>query len=96
MEARHRIVNHTPMRWHMEEFAEEKIDVWRCIDHWLMQRFLPVGRSGLDAPSGGVVDRRWNSRRKSSPKNFPGSRGSLMATKDSRDGGELVEVQYNH
>ena len=55
-----------------------------------------MGRSGPDAPSGGIVGRRWNSRRKSSQKNFPSSRGSLMATKDSRDGGELVRVRYNH
>ena len=80
----------------VEEFVGDKIDEWRRVDHWLMPGFLPTGRSGLGAPGGGVVGWRWSSRRKSSSENFPGSRGSLMAAEDSRDGGELAGVRYDH
>ena len=61
-----------------------------------MPRFLSAGRLGLGALGGGVVDWRWSSHRKGLLKNFPGSRCSLMAAKDSRDGGELVGVRYDH
>ena len=84
--------SHASMRWCMEEFIEEKIIAWRCVDHCLMSGFLPASRSRPGAPSGGVADRRWSSHRKNSPENFPISRGGLMAAKDSKDGGELAEV----
>ena len=80
----------------MEEFAREKIGAWRHIDHWLILGLLPTGRSSPSAPSGGVVGLRWSSRRKSSPKFFPDIQSSLMATKDSRDEGELAKVGYDH
>ena len=80
----------------MEEFAGEKIGVWRRIDHWLMSGFLLAGRLGPDASSGGVFGRRWSSLRKSSLKFFSGNRGGLMATKDSRDEGGLVGVRYDY
>ena len=66
------------------------------VDHWLMSGFLPVGRSGPGALGGGVVGWRWSSRWKSLSEKFNGSRGSLMAAEDSRDGGELAGVQYGH
>ena len=59
-----------PLRRHMEEDAGEKIGVWRRVDHWLMSGFLLAGRSGPNAPSGGVAGWRWSSRRKI----FPASR----------------------
>ena len=55
-----------------------------------------MGRSGHGAPGGGVANKRWSSRRKSLLENFPDSRYGLMAAKDSRDGGELVRVRYDH
>ena len=51
--------------WRVEEFAGEKIGMWRCVDHWLMLGFLLKGRSGLGALGGGVFGRRWSSCRKS-------------------------------
>ena len=83
-------------RWRVEEFAGEKIGTWRLVDHWLMLGFLSVGRSGLGTPGVGVAGQRWSSSRKSLPGNFPGSRGSLMVAEDSRDGGELAGVRYDH
>ena len=100
MEVRRRKVNHTPTRvptrWSLEEFIGEKIGVWRRFDHWLMSGLLLAGRSGPDAPGGGVAGRRLSSRRKSSSENFHSSRGSLMVEEDSRDGGELAGVRYDH
>ena len=61
-----------------------------------MPGFLPAGRSGPGAPGGGVACRRWSSRRKSLSEKFSGSRGILMATEDSKDGGELAGVRYDH
>ena len=59
--------SHGHTHWHVEEFAGEKIDTWRRVDHWLMSGFLPVSRSGPCAPSGGVAGRRWSSCRKIFP-----------------------------
>ena len=99
VEVRHQKMNHAPTRAptrsHME-FAEEKIDMWRRVNHWLMSGFLSTGRSCLDAPGGGVADRRWSNRRKSLSKIFHNIRGSLMAAEDSKDGGELAGVRYDH
>ena len=61
-----------------------------------MSRLLPTGRSGPDAPGGGVVDQRWSNRWKSSSKNFPSSQGGLMVAEDSKDGDELDRVRYDH
>ena len=61
-----------------------------------MPGFLLAGRSGPDAPGGGVSCRRWSSRRKSSLENFFDNRGGLMAMKDSGDEGGLVKVRYKH
>ena len=58
VEACRRKVNHAPTSWRVEEFAGEKIGVWRCVDHWLMLGFLPMGRLGPDALGGAVIDRR--------------------------------------
>ena len=80
----------------LEEFAGEKIGTRRHVDHLLMLGLLSMGRSGPDAPSGGVVGRRWSSRRKSSLENFSCSQGGLMATKDSKDEGWLTRVRYDH
>ena len=61
-----------------------------------MSGFLLAGRSGPDAPGGGVTGRRLSSHRKSSSKNFHSSRGSLIVAEDSKDGGELAGVRYGH
>ena len=99
VEARRGKVNHAhtraPTRSHME-FTGEKIDMWKRVNHCLMSGFLPTSRSCPDAPSGWVTDRRWSNRRKSSSKIFHGIRGSLMAAEDSKDGGELARVRYDH
>ena len=31
--------------------TREKFDAWRCVNHWLMSRFLPASRSGPGTPS---------------------------------------------
>ena len=56
VEACHRKVTHAPTQ--VEEDAEEKINTWRRVDHWLIPGFLLAGRLGLDTPGGGVADRR--------------------------------------
>ena len=53
-----------PRAGRVEEDIGEKIVAWRRVDHCLMSRFLPTGRSCLGAHGGGVASRRWRSRQK--------------------------------
>ena len=49
-----------PTRWCVVVAIEERSCVWRRVNDYLSSGFMSVGRSGPDAPNGGIVGRSWS------------------------------------